>query len=245
MSETQITASLKRGDRGNDVKITQEWLTFHGFGTAIDSQFGPATKASVKGFQAGHNLPSTGIVDEGTFSVLVKPMIAVQEPIIANGHTLNDLVVAYAQQHLKQSPTEIGGENRGPWVRLYMGGNEGPDWPWCAGFATWILRQASQTLGRTAPHPYAFGCDYLAGKAEAAGTFLRPKTTAEFASVKPGYLFLIPKTSYRWQHVGIVEAVGTDTITTIEGNTNENGSPEGYEVCRRTRALAGKDFLIV
>src|SRR5262249_32944111 len=140
---------------------------------------------------------------------------------------------------------EIGGENCGPWVRLYMAGNEGPEWPWCAGFATWVLRQAAQTLGRPAPHPYAFGCDYLAGKAEAAGTFLRPKTAAELASIKPGYVFLIPRSAYSWQHIGIVEAVAADTITTIEGNTNDNGSPEGYEVCRRTRAIANKDFLIV
>lgn len=36
-------------------------------------------------------------------------------------------------------------------------------------------------------------------------------------------------------HTGIVEKVSGDIIHTIEGNTNENGSREGYKVCRRKR----------
>ena len=68
---------------------------------------------------------------------------------------------------------------------------------------------------------------------------------AETAAVKPGYLFLIPKTDHAWQHIGIVESVEGDTFTGIEGNTNDGGSAEGYEVCRRTRTVMGKDYLIV
>ena len=36
-------------------------------------------------------------------------------------------------------------------------------------------------------------------------------------------------------HTGIVERIDGDTLYTIEGNTNDEGSREGYEVCRRTR----------
>lgn len=36
-------------------------------------------------------------------------------------------------------------------------------------------------------------------------------------------------------HVGLVEALGPDLLHTIEGNTNDEGSREGYEVCRRQR----------
>lgn len=36
-------------------------------------------------------------------------------------------------------------------------------------------------------------------------------------------------------HTGIVESVEKDHINTIEGNTNDSGSREGYEVCRRRR----------
>lgn len=36
-------------------------------------------------------------------------------------------------------------------------------------------------------------------------------------------------------HTGIVLGYGAGLYTTIEGNTNDDGSREGYEVCKRTR----------
>lgn len=39
-------------------------------------------------------------------------------------------------------------------------------------------------------------------------------------------------------HTGIVISVQSDTITTIEGNSNDEGSREGYEVCKRTRKIS-------
>lgn len=39
-------------------------------------------------------------------------------------------------------------------------------------------------------------------------------------------------------HTGFVESVEGDTIHTIEGNTNDTGSREGYEVCRRYRKIS-------
>ncbi|EKT4520794.1 CHAP domain-containing protein, partial [Flavobacterium psychrophilum] len=38
-------------------------------------------------------------------------------------------------------------------------------------------------------------------------------------------------------HTGIVEKVIEKTIYTIEGNTNDDGSREGYKVCRRKRNI--------
>jgi hypothetical protein len=38
-------------------------------------------------------------------------------------------------------------------------------------------------------------------------------------------------------HTGIVERVVGTKIHTIEGNTNDEGSREGYEVCRRKREI--------
>ena len=38
-------------------------------------------------------------------------------------------------------------------------------------------------------------------------------------------------------HTGFVEKVEGNVIHTIEGNTNDTGSREGYEVCRRTRKV--------
>jgi CHAP domain len=45
-------------------------------------------------------------------------------------------------------------------------------------------------------------------------------------------------------HTGFVENVVGDSIQTIEGNSNDEGSREGYEVCRRTRKISScKSFI--
>ncbi len=237
--------SVKRGDRGKDVKLAQEWLSFHGFGTSIDGAFGPATEAVVKAFQKKSGIDQSGFVNVATQDALLAPMVAVHKEIEPKSRSLSSLFVEYARQHLKQHPIEIGGENSGPWVRLYMGGNEGRSWPWCAGFATWVLRQAAQSAGVSSPHPYAYGCDFLAVKGQNSGTFVKVRNASHFSLVKPGYLFLIRRTDWDWTHIGIVESVDGDTMKTIEGNTNDAGSREGFEVCRRTRALIDKDYLMV
>lgn len=245
MAET-FSKTVRRGDRGKDVKLAQEWLSFHDCATTIDSDFGPATEACVKQFQKKNGMAESGIVNPETQKALLAPAVSVEAGIAAGSKSLGDLVVAYARQHLKQHPLEIGGQNAGPWVRLYMNGNEGVQWPWCAGFATFVLRQAARTRGVAMPHPYAFGCDFLAGVAQSNGRYLRPKTASDLASVKPGYLFLVRKTTNSWSHIGIVDAIqGQSTITTIEGNTNDSGSPEGFEVCRRTRGMTDRDYLLV
>jgi hypothetical protein len=240
-----FTRTVKRGDKNRDVRLAQEWLTYHGFGTGIDSEFGPATETCVKAFQHKKGFAESGICDRPTQDALEAPLSAVMQPIPAGSRALGELVVAYARQHLKQHPVEIGGQNAGPWVRLYMKGNEGVQWLWCAGFTSYVLKQASDSRGVPMPHPYHFGCDYLAGKAQANGRYLRPKTPADLASIKAGYFFLVRKTTNSWSHIGIVEAVQGETMSTIEGNADQNGSSNGFEVCRQTRAIKDKDYLLV
>ena len=146
--ELVFTSIVKKGDKGSDVKLTQEWLSYHGYPTAIDSDFGPATERCVKRFQAKSGIAESGVVNTPTQSALLAPIRAAVAEIPVGSKTLGALVVAYARQHLKQHPIEIGGENAGPWVRLYMDGNEGPPWPWCAGFVTFVLRQAEMFANR-------------------------------------------------------------------------------------------------
>jgi hypothetical protein len=55
-----------------------------------------------------------------TFSALIYFIKEALKPIDPSNRTARQLVVAYARQHLKQNPVEVGGENKGPWVRLYM-----------------------------------------------------------------------------------------------------------------------------
>lgn len=119
---------LQKGARGKKVKIIQEWLSFNNFHLAIDGLYGPATEQAVKMYQSKNELESSGIVDQSTFDSLVKPMLRALTPLEEPGNDFGNKMINYAHQHLLEHPREIGGQNRGPWVRLYMSGNEGRQW---------------------------------------------------------------------------------------------------------------------
>jgi hypothetical protein len=41
----------------------------------------------------------------------------------------------------------------------------------------------------------------------------------------------------------VLRVRGDGILTTIEGNTNDDGSRDGYEMCSRSRSAAGKYFI--
>ena len=61
---------LRRGDRGEDVKLLQRALRSAGYDLAIDGVFGRITLECVKSFQATHDLERDGIVGPLTWSKL-------------------------------------------------------------------------------------------------------------------------------------------------------------------------------
>ncbi|AHG90113.1 Peptidoglycan-binding domain 1 protein [Gemmatirosa kalamazoonensis] len=242
--EATYQGDIARGSPTARVRLVQEWLSLYGIRTSVDGDYGGATSAAVKLFQTRNVLPVTGIVDRATFDRLVAPMLAALHTIAPPpGATLGAMTVAYARQHLAQKPREVGGENMGPWVRLYMDGNQGAEWLWCSGFATFCQRQAATTLGVQVPVARTFSCDDMARGAKRAACFVAG--CPDFRAITPGSLFLVRKTADDWQHIGIVTSAERDAFHTIEGNTNDDGSREGYEVCERVRAYDGKDFVVV
>jgi hypothetical protein len=240
--ELELRAPLRRGASGPAVRRVQEWLTLHGVGVSPDGIFGPATQAAVRRFQRARRLVDDGVVTPQLFAVLVAPMHAALSPIAPEGRSLGDLTVAYARHHLEQGPREVGGDNSGPWVRLYMQGHEGRSYRWCAGFVCFCLQQATSALNKRLPIKYTFSCDVLAESAKLRGLFVDGDSD-DRRDVSPGWLFLVRRTRSDWQHVGIVTDVGDESFDTIEGNTNDEGSANGYEVTSRTRTFAGRDFI--
>ena len=91
----------------------------------------------------------------------------------------------------------------------------------------------------------SFSCDLLAASAQEHGRLLRGGPGLDRGRITPGSLFLVRRSPQDWQHVGIVTATELDSIATIEGNTNDTGSADGYEVCRRTRGYTKKDFILL
>ena len=59
------------GSIGNDVKLLQQLLCYHGYGLAVDSEFGNITKSAVMEYQKKNGLVVDGIVGEQTWKNLL------------------------------------------------------------------------------------------------------------------------------------------------------------------------------
>lgn len=243
-AEIKLDHELSVGMTGMAVCRLQEWLSLRGYGLVIDGIFGPITVEVVARFQEDASLPITGRVDDATFARLTEPMTEVLRQRHIASKSLHSATLTYADAHLAQQPREVGGQNCGPWVRLYMGGNNGIAWAWCAGFVTFLMNQAAESLQIDLPLAGSFSCDTLAAQAKVAGCFVTEKE-ARYRQIPPGSLFLVRRTDTDWTHVGIVTAAHELHFETIEGNTNDDGDHEGYEVCARSRGYIGKDFIVL
>jgi peptidoglycan hydrolase-like protein with peptidoglycan-binding domain len=250
--ELQIAATQQRGGANNkkDVKKIQSWLTLFGFsnpdiGTVvnIDGDFGPATETAVKRYQKNKGLSQTGIVDMPLFQKLSEPLQkAFTTP--SGVQSLRDRIIKIANNHLDQKPFEViidNQNNSGPWVRSYMNGLEGTPMLWCMGFVQTIIDQAASEMGKDFRKimPVSISCDEVANHGKAKGHFI-PRATwrANPKLAKPGDIFLLfdPNPDKLWFHTGIISKVlANDTIETIEGNTNINGSNNGIGVYKRVR----------
>lgn len=248
--ELTIAATQRRnGSQNNrkDVSKIQSWLnlfamTSHGSGTAtgVDGGFGSATEQAVINFQKAKRIAQTGFVDQEVFSLLCEPMSIAFEGNV-RGTGLRELIVNTANNHANQNPFELeinGQANSGPWVRAYMNGNEGTPWLWCMGFVQTIIDQAASQLGKNFKTlmPLTFSCDTVGTTGLQKGLLTRfPEVRRNPRNIKPGDIFLTQKTSHDWTHTGIITAVGEMTFETVEGNTNDGGSRNGFAALKRIR----------
>ncbi|TDX23829.1 lysozyme family protein [Modicisalibacter xianhensis] len=229
------------------VQRIQEWCCIHGCRTSIDGDFGPSTKTAVKLFQQRNNLQITGEVGHLTWSVLTAPMQYAITPVEHNG-SLNSALLAVANQHIKYVPREVGGNNCGPWVRLYMEGKDGEIQRWCAGFVCTLVLQAAYNLGGAMPFARQVSVDALVKDAKNSGRFVAETSLADpvtrRSKIVPGSLFVIRKSTTDWTHVGIVTEVRDDHFLTIEGNTNGDNIDGGNAIFS-TRGFTRRDFLLL
>ena len=95
-------------------------------------------------------------------------------------------------------------------------------YPWCMAWIQWLFNQAGMKL----PHKTASCANLLTW-------YQRNRPTSVFKTPKIGDIII-----YNFGHTGIVESVGSGSITAIEGNTSPGTSgsqSNGGMVCRRTR----------
>lgn len=243
------TKYIKQGNKGKKVRKIQEWLNLWCFydnnwvdSINIDGDYGPVTKQVVLKFQRFHNIVEDGMVGPQTWIHLVKPMQeAFFETNFMEDINIHQRVVEFAKQQLHSHPTELA-QNLGPWVRAYMGGQDGVLQQWCAGFVCTVLDQAfsSQGLKFTKYHPDEVSCDNILKDAkEKKILFRHNQLKNEIYVPVPGDIFLIiaednPKDA---THIGIViEYQGEGIITTIEGNINPTKENKG-RVAQKTRNI--------
>lgn len=242
---------VSQGMKNQTVKRIQEWLNYHNCRTTIDADYGPATATCVKAFQRSQSMTPTGRVNKATWEALVAPMkMALTAPGLSGQWSAASAVKAVAEQHLAQHPIEIGGSNEGPWVRLYCDGNDGRAWAWCAGFVSFVMDQAHFYEGMKSPIAGSVSCDTLAAQAKTAGRFVKGSDISRgkrpWDSLGQCSLFLKRRTKTDWTHAGFaLDCHGRNSalaFSTIEGNTNDEGSREGYEACQRTRGLGSGNY---
>jgi len=243
--EIKYPGLTKNYSNSKKAKRIQEWLYFHGFHLEIDGKFGNVSESKVRAFQSSRGLPDTGEVDESTHDALVLPLVKLLTPLTVPPSSFEACVAAYAQNHLAQGPEEIGGENRGPLVRSYMAGHDGDLFAWCAGFAQFVMLQAAETLDLKMPIKGDWACTKFAKQAKDKG-LLHTSGAVDKTKIVPGSLFLAKKASGSgYGHIGVITHAGSSMFETIEGNTNLNGSREGYKIAAQSRGYSDKyDFII-
>jgi hypothetical protein len=236
--------------RGTDNRVAagriQELCNHHGQRVAVDGDFGPATEVALKTIQAKAGMTPSGIVDEATWELLVWPFVrALRLPRYSENANPGFAYVAYqiARMHSAEHPHEIGGQNRGPWVKLYMSGNHGVQYPWCAGFVSFILHQTALATGETPPIGYTWSCDEMARMAKEANLWVPEGSKRMEGSGMHIFLIRNPRNPKDWTHTGFGYSFGPETFRTIEGNGNALGGREGLEVVELHRGYRNRDFV--
>jgi hypothetical protein len=147
------------------------------------------------------------------------------ERLLAAACTLNNVI-------------EQGGQNRGQTVEwLLRGVGLPPGEPWCAAYVYHVgywSQYHPETRQSTWPLPRTGACAQLGDFARAHDLLTRRPSRGDV------FLLYLPELG-RFAHTGIILTV-TDTATTyecltIEGNTNDDGSRDGWKSCIKTRTF--------
>lgn len=141
----------------------------------------------------------------------------------------NSLEVAFSQVGVTEEPK---GSNGGPQVTQYLksvGLNAG--FPWCMAFVYWCVNKAAADM--LIKNPLVKTGGVLRQWEEVK---LR-KIPNRSKAIKPGDIFIL-RFAHGTGHTGFVEKIENGIVYTVEGNTNDDGSREGYEVAKRKRTLS-------
>ena len=171
-------------------------------------------------------------------------MASVNSNNIPDIETLAVAALHAAQGQLGQCENPRG-SNSGPMVNEYLHAvGLPPGYAWCQAFVYWCYGTAAGKLKLSNPAVKTGSVhDCWSHSASAVGIakLLKADVVQRPELVKPGDQFIL-LFGGNAGHTGIVERVESTTFHTIEGNSNNNGSREGYEVVRHQRSFSDKDL---
>jgi hypothetical protein len=150
-----------------------------------------------------------------------------------------------AQKSFDTALTQLGVEevpkssNAGPEVAKYLKSiGLGVGYPWCMAFVYWCVNEACKELGLVNPLVKTGGV--LRQWNENKTLRLLPGRSN---AVKTGDIFIMDFGKGKG-HTGFVECLASGVLYTVEGNSNDEGSREGYEVCKHQRTITSiKGFI--
>lgn len=161
---------------------------------------------------------------------------------VAGTVSLAGLALQIAQGQLGQSE-QPKGSNSGPMIDAYLKAvGLHPGYAWCQAFMYWCYEQAALQLKQHNPVVKTAGAIDCWNRTAVQFKITKEEAQCHTAILKPGDQFIL-SFGNGTGHTGIIEKIDGNTLHTIEGNSNNNGSREGYEVVRHTRTLQDKLLL--
>ncbi len=143
-------------------------------------------------------------------------------------------MVTLAQEQIGVS--EIDGTNCGPIVDEYKAAtwlDSTKGWPWCAAFICWLIRETIKGEEVSFDRPETAGAwDFENWARKQEGVELRKPTNHD---IKAGDIVI-----FTFSHIGLAvkDMDLSGYVTTIEGNTNGEGSREGGAVLEKRRHVS-------
>lgn len=246
IAEIAYPGIVKRGDVGMAVKRVQEHCNLHGVHIGIDKDFGGITEDAVGDLQDRFGLPRTGIVDEATWDALVAPLVEAwtfpdiptsgpDAPVVPIRLLVPQMMGIVVENFLKAVVREVGGDNKGPWVRCFMRGREGilptgEHMEWCMGFMMSVYEWVCEMLGVAPLYKWTDSCNNLARQARKLNKLVQGE---QATNVTVPALFLeetadVADPNEKYRHTGL----WMGKRRTIEGNFGR-GMKAGVHEYRR------------
>lgn len=150
------------------------------------------------------------------------------------------LEIAISQIGKEENPRGSNWGKAGDPVPAYLA-SVGLKFPasWCMAFMYWCVDQAVGVLVKAGTAKFinvlqSYNPLYHTGGVLDQWKYIRPEYKVTEAP-QPGDIFIMDL-GHGLGHTGMIESIDADgTLHTIEGNTNDTGSREGYEVARKVR----------